>query len=154
MTGHGSPQVSVIKTIATFPRVRVHQHLRWFIFLSAAICASLSGQANACAASDGQTGVASWYGPGLQGRSTASGERFDMWAMTAAHSCLPMGTKIRVTVAGTGRSLIVTVNDRIRSRRRVLDLSKGAARILGVGGVAVVSLLPMAAGGALSQTEP
>jgi rare lipoprotein A len=154
MTGRGFQQVSVIKTIATFPHVRVAQYLRWFILLSAAFCVSRSGQANACAASGGQTGVASWYGPGLQGRSTASGERFDMWAMTAAHPCLPMGTKILVTVAGTGRSLIVTVNDRLHSRRRVLDLSKGAARVLGVGGVAVASLLPTSAKGALSQTEP
>ena len=57
-----------------------------------------------------------------------------MWAMTAAHPCLPMGTKVLVTVLGTGRSLIVTVNDRLPSRRRVLDLSVGAARALGIAG--------------------
>ncbi len=67
-----------------------------------------------------------------------------MWAMTAAHPCLPLGTKIRVTVLETGRSLIVTVNDRMPSRRRVLDLSIGAARALGIAsfGVAVVQLSP------------
>jgi rare lipoprotein A len=67
-----------------------------------------------------------------------------MWAMTAAHPCLPMGTKILVTVLGTGRSLIVTVNDRLPSRRRVLDLSVGAARALGIAGqgLAMVQLTP------------
>lgn len=93
---------------------------------------------------NGQTGIASYYGPGFQGRRTANGEVFDMWAMTAAHPCLPMGTKIRVTVVETGRTLIVTVNDRLPSRRRVLDLSAGAARILGITaqGIATVQLSP------------
>ena len=94
---------------------------------------------------NGQTGVASDYGPGLHGRRTANGERFDMYAMTAAHPCLPMGTKIRVTVLETGRSLIVTVNDRLPSRRRVLDLSMGAAHLLGIipAGKATVQLSPV-----------
>ena len=69
-----------------------------------------------------------------------------MWAMTAAHPCLPMGTRVLVTVLGTGRSLIVTVNDRLPSRRRVLDLSVGAARALGIAGqgLAMVQLSPPA----------
>jgi rare lipoprotein A len=112
--------------------------------LSATLYATLSGKAHACSALSGQTGVASWYGPGLQGNRTANGEAFDMWAMTAAHPCLPMGTRIRVTVLNTGRTLIVTVNDRLPSRRRVLDLSIGAARVLGIAGLglAVVQLSP------------
>jgi rare lipoprotein A len=59
-----------------------------------------------------------------------------------------MGTKIRVTVLRTGRSLIVTVNDRLPSRRRILDLSNGAARVLGIAsqGVAWVQLSPTTAG--------
>jgi len=67
-----------------------------------------------------------------------------MWAMTAAHGCLPLGTRIRVTVVETGRSLIVIVNDRLFSRHRVLDLSVGAARALGIEGVgiAMVQLTP------------
>jgi rare lipoprotein A len=105
---------------------------------------SLISEARACPVWNGQTGVASYYGPGLQGHRTANGDVFDMWAMTAAHACLPMGTKIRVTVLETGRSLIVTVNDRLPSRRRVLDLSVGAARVLGVAaqGLAMVVLSP------------
>ena len=144
MTGRRSRQVSVIKTIPSDQRAAVHQYLRPALIGSVVLWSSLAGQAHACSAWGGQTGVASWYGPGLQGHRTASGEQFDMWAMTAAHSCLPMGTRIRVTVASTGRSLIVTVNDRLPSRRRILDLAKGAARALGFGGcgVAVVRLLP------------
>ena len=100
--------------------------------------------AMACNALSGQTGIASYYGPGFQGGRTATGETFNMYAMTAAHPCLPLGTKIRVTVLETGRSLIVTVNDRMPSRRRILDLSLGAAQLLGITGrgIAMVQLAP------------
>lgn len=108
------------------------------------VCFGLVGHARACSAWDGQTGVASWYGPRFDGGKTASGEKFDMRAMTAAHPCLPMGTVIRVTVLRTGRSLVVTVNDRMPTRQRILDLSKGAARALGIAadGIAMVQLIP------------
>jgi rare lipoprotein A len=111
----------------------------------AVLVVALSGEAHACASWNGQTGVASYYGPGLQGNRTADGDLFDMWAMTAAHPCLPMGTKIRVTVLGSGRSMIVLVNDRLPSRRRVIDLSIGVARALGIEGqgVAMVQLSPL-----------
>ena len=134
MTGGGSREVTVTKTFPARLGDRLRQHLRPVLILGVAVCSSLVGHARACSVSDGQTGVASWYGPGLQGNRTASGGTFDMWAMTAAHPCLPMGTKVLVTVLGTGRSLIVTVNDRLPSRRRVLDLSVGAARALGIAG--------------------
>ena len=147
MTGDRPQQVSVVKTIATGLRAMFHQYLSPVAILSMTLWASLPGHAHACSAWAGQTGVASWYGPGMQGHRTASGERFDMWAMTAAHSCLPMGTKILVTVASTGRGLVVTVNDRLPSHRRILDLSRGAARALGFGGrgLAVITLLPTSA---------
>ena len=108
-------------------------------------CSGFTGKAEACTSSAaGQTGVASYYGPGLQGNRTASGEIFDMNAMTAASPCLPLGTKIRVTLLDSGRSLIVTVNDRLPSRHRVLDLSVGAARALGIigRGIAMVQISP------------
>ena len=110
-----------------------------------AICSVFATKAHACSAPwYGQTGVASYYGPGLQGNRTASGEAFDMNAMTAAHPCLPMGTKIKVTLLETGRTLIVTINDRLPSRRRVLDLSVGAARALGMLGMGLgtVEMVP------------
>ena len=142
MSQKGSREVTVTKSFTVRLGEKLRQHLRPIMMLSVAVCASLAGHARACPVSDGQTGVASWYGPGLQGNRTASGGTFDMWAMTAAHPCLPMGTKVLVTVMGTGRSLIVTVNDRLPSRRRVLDLSVGAARALGIAsqGLAMVQL--------------
>jgi rare lipoprotein A len=76
------------------------------------------------------SGMASFYG-NESGRHTASGERFNQNAMTAAHRSLPFGTKLRVT--HDGRSVIVTINDRGPFvRGRVLDLSTGAARAIGI----------------------
>jgi rare lipoprotein A len=80
-----------------------------------------------------QGGFASWYGKGLQGRRTASGERFDMHAMTAAHRTLPFGAWVRVTAVGTRRSVVVRINDRGPFvKDRVIDLSYAAASALGI----------------------
>ena len=81
------------------------------------------------------SGIASYYG-NESGRKTASGERFNQNAMTCAHRSLPFGTKLRVTHGG--RSVVVTVNDRGPFiRGRVLDLSTGAARAIGLTGAGV-----------------
>jgi rare lipoprotein A len=88
-------------------------------------------------------GMASWYGPGFHGRRTASGETFNSGDLTAAHRYLPFGTRVRVTNARNGRSVVVRINDRGPfSGGRVIDLSKGAARVIGVfqSGVAPVLL--------------
>jgi rare lipoprotein A len=78
------------------------------------------------------SGKASYYG-NESGSRTASGQRFNQNAMTAAHRTLPFGTKLKVTHGG--RSVVVTVNDRGPFiRGRVLDLSKGAARAIGLTG--------------------
>jgi rare lipoprotein A len=75
-------------------------------------------------------GLASFYGS-ESGTRTASGRRFNPNGMTAAHRCLPFGTKLRVTYGG--RSVMVTINDRGPFiRGRVLDLSEGAARAIGI----------------------
>ena len=89
-------------------------------------------------------GTASYYGRAHQGRRTASGERFDHNMLTAAHSWLPFGTKVRVTLAGTSRSVVVVITDRLSSARRVIDLSVAAAQLLGMmrQGLATVSLTP------------
>jgi len=90
-----------------------------------------------------QTGVASWYGRQFHGRKTASGETFDMNAMTAAHRSLPLNCYIRVTNRSNGKSVIVKVNDRGPFHgNRVLDLSYGAAKSIGVtnAGTAKVSI--------------
>ena len=81
------------------------------------------------------SGMASFYG-NESGSRTASGQRFNQNAMTAAHRSLPFGTKLRVTHGG--RSVIVTINDRGPFiRGRVLDLSTGAARAIGLTGAGV-----------------
>lgn len=82
-----------------------------------------------------QTGRASWYGKLFQGHQTASGEDFDMNAMTCAHRSLPMGSLVRVTNLRNHRSVIVRVNDRGPvPQNRIIDLSYAAARFLGFGG--------------------
>lgn len=76
-------------------------------------------------------GMASWYGQQFHGRPTASGERFDMHGLTAAHKTLPFGTKVRVTHKETKKSVVVRITDRGPFvKGRVIDLSYGAAREL------------------------
>jgi rare lipoprotein A len=80
-----------------------------------------------------QCGFASWYGKVFNGRRTASGERYDMRALTAAHRTLPLGSWVRVTALGNARSIIVRINDRgPYTRGRVIDLSYAAAVALGL----------------------
>ena len=76
-------------------------------------------------------GVASWYGYPHHGRMTASGRRFNMYELTAAHRTLPIGTRVRVTNLLNGRAITVTVTDRGPFvKNRMLDLSYAAARDL------------------------
>jgi rare lipoprotein A len=80
-----------------------------------------------------QAGLASWYGPGLHGRRTASGTVHTGAALTAAHRSLPFGTRVRVTNLENGRAVVVVVDDRGPFvRGRVIDLSLAAARRLGM----------------------
>lgn len=80
-----------------------------------------------------QNGIASWYGRQFHGRKTASGETFDMNALTAAHNSLPMNCHVRVTNRDNGKSVVVKINDRPKTNR-VLDLSYGAAQAIGMTG--------------------
>jgi len=80
-----------------------------------------------------ETGKASWYGPGFHGGKTASGERFDQNALTAAHRTLPLPSIVRVTNLDNGKSAIIKINDRGPfAHDRIIDLSRGAAAALGV----------------------
>lgn len=80
-----------------------------------------------------QSGVASWYGRQFHGRKTANGEIFNMNALTAAHKSLPLDCLIRVTNKSNGKSVVVRVNDRGPFHgNRVVDLSYGAAKVLGI----------------------
>ena len=86
-------------------------------------------------------GLASWYGPGLGGHRTASGERFNAGAFTAAHRSLPFGAEVRVTSRRTGRSIVVRINDRGPFvGGRVIDLTPAASRALGMNGTEPVTL--------------
>jgi rare lipoprotein A len=87
-------------------------------------------------------GLASWYGRAHHGRATASGERFDMHALTAAHPTLPFGTLLLVTNPANGRSVEVRINDRGPVvADRTIDLSFAAARALGATGDGVFPVM-------------
>lgn len=114
------------------------------VVLSCAVLSLTAGfVASSPARADTSTGIASYY---WQGQSTASGERFNPGAMTAAHRSLPFGTKVRVTNLRNGRTVVVRINDRGPFvRGRVIDLSRAAASELGFtgSGVTHVSLAVM-----------
>ena len=125
---------------------------RFACFLSAAL-ASLLAVTGAHAASPGweESGQASWYGGRHHGRRTSTGEVFDQNRMTAAHSTLPLGSRVRVTARNTGESVVVTINDRMPPKGwRVIDLSRGAASRLDMvdAGTAPVQIT------VLSQSHP
>ncbi len=90
-----------------------------------------------------QVGLASWYGRDFNHRHTASGERYDMYDLTAAHRSLPLDTVVKVTNLTNNRTVLVRINDRGPfATGRVIDLSRGAAEVLGMkqAGVAPVRL--------------
>ncbi len=79
-----------------------------------------------------ERGVASWYGPGFDGKSTANGEIYDQNDLTAAHRTLPLPSLVRVTNLENGKSLVLRVNDRGPfAKSRIIDVSKRAATLLG-----------------------
>ena len=108
-----------------------------------------------------ERGVASWYGPDFDGGRTSSGERYDMYAMTAAHKTLPLPCYVRVTNLQNGRSVVVKVNDRGPFvDNRIIDLSYSAAAKLDMirDGTALVDVravgMDAAGGGASPREQP
>jgi rare lipoprotein A len=94
-----------------------------------------------CLESAAQAEIATYYGQEFAGHRTASGERFNPGAMTAAHRSLRFGTQVRVTNTRNGRSVIVRINDRGPFvKGAAIDLSSGAARAIGMGGTGHVHL--------------
>ena len=88
-----------------------------------------------------QKGVASYYHDSLHGRKTASGEVYNKRILSAAHKSLPLGTKVRVTKASSGKSIVVKINDRGPFvKGRIIDLSRRAARDLGIIGSGVAKV--------------
>ena len=104
-----------------------------------------------------EQGVASWYGPDFHGGRTATGETYDMHAMTGAHPTLPLPTWVRVTNLENGKSVVVRLNDRGPfARGRIIDLSRAAAESLDMvrAGTARVEVQSLATGGALQSATP
>ncbi|MBX9952724.1 MAG: septal ring lytic transglycosylase RlpA family protein [Candidatus Obscuribacterales bacterium] len=98
----------------------------------AAVDGDSKKESKAIAKNKSFSGNVSWYGPGFDGRLTASGERFNMMKMTAAHLKLKFNTKVLVEDPRTGNTVVVRVNDRgPYHAKRVMDLSKGGAMKLG-----------------------
>jgi rare lipoprotein A len=88
--------------------------------------------------------TASWYGPKFHGKRTANGERFNMYAMTAAHKTLPLSSYAEVTNLKNHRSVIVRINDRGPYHgNRAIDLSYAAAKQLGIKGTGSVQITPL-----------
>ena len=109
-----------------------------FIVAAAVMSGFIIASTDITYASGNQCGVASWY---AQHTRTASGERMNPVAMTAAHRRLPFGTVVRVTDEHSGRSVKVRINDRGPFvRGRIIDLSRAAARRLGIDGVGRVCI--------------
>jgi len=107
--------------------------------------AEASRRHSAHAAKAQHQGTASWYGPGFHGKKTANGERFNMYAMTAAHRTLPLSSYAEITNLKNHRSIIVRINDRGPYHgNRALDLSYAAAKQLGISGLGSVEIKPLA----------
>jgi len=101
-------------------------------------------------------GLVSWYGPGFHGHRTASGERYNMHAMTCASRDLPFGTLLELTNTANGEKAVVRVNDRGPFMRwRILDLSYAAAKKLGFyrSGQAQVEVRELASAGEIASEE-
>jgi len=109
-------------------RLAITGCLTWFLV-------SMLAEAHTWSRRHRQIGWASWYGSYHHGRKTASGERFSMHALTAAHRSLPFGTTVRVTNLDTGQQVKVRINDRgpfVDQQRRIIDLSRAAAERIGL----------------------
>ena len=114
--------------------------------------AEASRRHSAHAAKTHHQGTASWYGPGFHGKKTANGERFNMYAMTAAHRTLPLSSYAEITNLKNHRSIIVRINDRGPYHgNRALDLSYAAAKQLGISGLGSVEIKPLARNQSLAQ---
>ena len=102
------------------------------------------------------SGTAAWYGRKFNGRRTASGQRFNAAALTAAHATLPFGTRVRVTNTQSNKSVVLTINDRLTpSAGRVIDVSRAGAQRLGLlkSGTAQVRIERVGSGRAANRSN-
>ena len=124
-----------------YPRVNIKTFVLPALLVTAGLTAGPAEAHHRHAWSDGNGGLASWYGPGFNGHRTASGERFNTGAFTAAHRFFPFGTRVLVTNRRNGRSVEVRINDRGPfAPGRVIDLSYAASRAIGMQGTDPVIL--------------
>jgi len=147
-TRHGRQQAALAPRLRRPPAVHAvagNAHARPALTRTAAFIDD--GPATSAGHASGiQSGLASWYGGSRwHGKRTSSGDIYDQDALTAAHANLPLGSRVRVTLAGSDRNVVVTINDRPGTRRRIIDLSRAAAHELGIldRGVAMVTLTPL-----------
>lgn len=115
----------------------------FLMMLLAVLISSCSSAARYAATESSGNGKATYYGDAFHGRRTASGETFDMNALTAAHRSLAFGTKVRVTNLSNGKSVTVRINDRMpqsSKSERIIDLSLEAAKALDMIRAGVVSV--------------
>lgn len=128
----------------TFAKIAFRSVILCFPILLTACVESTAKEKPEVTASVGrklQSGKASWYGPGFQGRRTASGERFNTNSLTAAHRSLPFGSQVRVTNRTNGKSVVVRINDRGPfAHGRIIDLSRASALAIGLLGVGAVDV--------------
>ena len=117
------------------PIFTLRSALLWLVGISLAACSLPPSRIPppVTAPRVGQTGIASWYGPGFHGKATASGVIYNQHDLTAAHQTLPLGTRVLVTNLDNGRSIEVLINDRGPfAKGRIIDLSYAAAETLGM----------------------
>ena len=143
---------NVSRRTARFFRPRVAGFSQFVLLAALALSAGVSTEASAkgkrsvdaAKVDHKQVGKASWYGPGFHGKKTASGQRFNQHALTAAHPRLPLGTRAIVTNLHNGKEVEVTINDRgPHGGGRIIDLSRAAAKKLAMGGTARVSIVAL-----------
>ena len=107
--------------------------MRFRTCLMTILAAMLFASAGQAAGEFPAYGKASWYGSYHHGKKTASGEKFDMHELTAAHKFLPFGTLLKVVNLKNGKEVIVMINDRGPfSKKRIIDLSRAAAEKIGL----------------------
>jgi len=110
----------------------INTFLMLAIFLLSASCSTINAKSPDKLIGFAETGKASFYAAKYQSRKTASGERYDQKAKTAAHRKLPFGTRVRVTNVKNGKSVVVRINDRGPFiKGRIIDLSRSAFRQIG-----------------------
>jgi rare lipoprotein A len=122
-------------------RYTAHLVIPAMVFIFVVMSPGLAGCSSTYSQSYRATGLATWYGPKFHGKRTASGERFDMHELTAAHRSLPFGTNVKVTNLDNGKSVTVRINDRGPSGRgKIIDLSYEAAKKIGMADKGIVKV--------------